>query len=296
MVAAKPPQPRKEKVENSGSFSNRTKNSYSAEALIGHQIQIGDQNHKSRNQSYSASNKTLSVPPPFLHDNIIPYFPSMDLPSQDNTYMQQNQNYHNFSNNAYSTNSFIPSTTTYNFMHDISAPHDLTDNLFSSKNCHSNSKNLNNKITKNSEQHCPPPSKKSKRKHSNDLPGFIDFPFLSMPGTINSPILPDDFHTHTSFLQPPTPQLYPCKNPFTKPNDLASASLLPLPPVGTSRTNIHNPPEISPSLNNAGTSFANFNLCTIIPEINAKVAVPEPYGDLARVKEQSRNYSSVAQV
>jgi hypothetical protein len=263
---------------------NVAKNSYSAEALIGHQMQ-SDVNQKNRQQNYSGGNKPMSVSS-FLHDNIIPYFPTVDL-QQDNNYIQQNQNYqsappfgHNFpntfQNNTYTANTFIPTTaitSSYNFMHEVAPPsHDYTDNLnlFPQVN---KDKNCNKNQNRNArEQQCSVTPKKSKRKHSNEtnLPGFVDFPFLSMPGSINSPILPDDFHTHTGFLQPPTPQLYPCKNPFTKSNDLATGSLLPLPPVPVSRSNIQHP-EISPSINSAGTSLTNFNLCTIFPEMNNKV-------------------------
>ncbi|XP_044272170.1 probable serine/threonine-protein kinase nek3 [Tribolium madens] len=258
------------------------KNSYSAEALIGHQMQ-GDGGHKNR-QNYN--NKAISVSS-FLHDNIIPYFPTVDLP-QDNSYMQQNQNYQSTS---FTHNSFIPSTTTYNFMHDVPT-HDYSENLAlfppvtKDKNCKIVNRNVR-------EQQCPTTPKKSKRKHSNEgnLPGFVDFPFLSMPGSINSPILPDDFHTHSGFLQPPTPQLYPCKNPFTKSNDLGSSALLPLPPVPGTRSNIQHP-EISPSINSAGTSLTNFNLCTIFPEMNNKSALPDPYAG----KDHTRSYSSSVQV
>ncbi|XP_064211311.1 mucin-2 [Tribolium castaneum] len=264
---------------------NVAKNSYSAEALIGPQMQA-DGGHKNRNY---AGNKAISVSS-FLHDNIIPYFPTVDLP-QDNTYMQQNQNYQtsSFSHSSYTSNSFIPSTTTYNFMHDV---HDYSENLAlfppvtKDKSCKIVNRNVR-------EQQCAVAPKKSKRKHSNEtnLPGFVDFPFLSMPGSINSPILPDDFHTHSGFLQPPTPQLYPCKNPFTKSNDLGSGALLPLPPVPVTRSNIQHP-EISPSINSAGTSLTNFNLCTIFPEMNNKSSLPDPYS----VKDQTRSYSSSVQV
>ncbi|RZB40490.1 proteoglycan 4-like, partial [Asbolus verrucosus] len=269
--------------------SKNTPSSYSAEALIGHQMQSSEV-QKNRQQNYAGGNKPISVTS-FLHDNIIPYFPAVDLP-QDNSYMQQNQNYqsasfgHNFSssfqNNSYAPNTFIPTATTitssYNFIPDMGAPaHDYSDNLNlfppTNKDKSCNNKNLNRNV-REQQNACPSTPKKSKRKHSNEanLPNFVDFPFLSMPGSINSPILPDDFHTHTGFLQPPTPQLYPCKNPFTKQNDLAAGSLLPLPPVPVSRSNIQHP-EISPSINSAGTSLTNFNLSTIFPEINNKVIV-----------------------
>ncbi|KAJ3642870.1 hypothetical protein Zmor_025619 [Zophobas morio] len=276
------------------SQKNRTvsKNSYSAEALIGHQMQ----NDTTQKKQQNYNNKTISVSS-FLHDNIIPYFP-VDLP-QDNTYIQQNQNYqtssfsHNFQstfqNNTYTANSFIPTTTitsTYNFMHEVTHDYsDLFPPMSKDKNC---SKNMNRNVR---EQQCPTtPKKSSKRKHSNELPGF-DFGFLSMPGSINSPILPDDFHTHTGFLQPPTPQLYPCKNPFTKPNDLAS--LVPLPPVPGTRSSIQHP-EISP-INSAGTSLTNFNLSTIFPEINNKGGLSDPYSE-NRVKDNPRSYTTSVQV
>ncbi|XP_018320327.1 putative uncharacterized protein DDB_G0282133 isoform X2 [Agrilus planipennis] len=114
-------------------------------------------------------------------------------------------------------------------------------------------------------------SLKMKQSTENSLPGIVDFSFLSMPGTISSPMLPDDFHVHTNFLPPPpTPgQLYPCKNPpYSKQGtELSSTSMITLPPLTASRSQVQNI-ETPPNINNIGTSLTNFNLSTIFPEIN----------------------------
>lgn len=290
--------------------------SYSAEALISHQptdslVQKQRQNNV---QNYTTSSTSKTLPVPFLTENIIPYFPSVDL-QQDNSFAQQNQNYHqnstfpphNFQSNAYSTNSLIANaptiTTNYlpstNFMPELGTTHEynpmISDNLnlFSHasskstetrpyvKNSASSVKPSQNVVNRSEERKntstasCSIGSgnyaKKTKKKQTNEgnnVPGFVDFSFLSMPAAINSPILPDDFHTN--FLPPPTSQLYPCKNTLYPPKqnvDLNSSTLLPLPPVPVSRGNIQHP-EISPSMSSVGTSLTNFNLSTIFPEIN----------------------------
>lgn len=280
--------------------------SYSAEALIGHQPLSDDVGAKQRNNNsvqcgYSA---TSSLPVSFLTDNIIPYFPPVEL-QQDTTFVQnqncQNNSFsHNFSStsiqsNTYSSASLIASTpsitTNYlpasNFMSEIGT-HDYNPiisenlNLFphGSKTCMKSSNSVQKQVNRQEERKLSAAgssacsannfSKKTKKKHTNEnnVPGFVDFSFLSMPAAINSPILPDDFHAN--LLAPPTPQLYSCKNPlYPKQNaELnAGSSLLPLPPVPVSRSNIQHP-EISPSVNNVGTSLTNFNLSTIFPEIN----------------------------
>lgn len=287
--------------------------SYSAEALIGHQPLSDDVGIKQRNNSvqgqcgYSTSN---SLPVSFLTDNIIPYFPPVELPQDTNFIQNQNcQNNtfnHNFpsasiQSNTYSSASLISTastiTTNYlsttNFMSEIGT-HDynpiISDNLNlfphstnSNKTCMKNSNTVHKQVNRQDERKATVGaacsgnnySKKTKKKTTNDnnVPGFVDFSFLSMPAAINSPILPDDFHAN--LLPPPTPQLYPCKNPLypSKQNtDLnAGSALLPIPPVPVTRGNIQHP-EISPSVNNVGTSLTNFNLSTIFPEIN-KVSV-----------------------
>lgn len=301
--------------------SKHPSSSYSAEALISHQPMMENTMHKQRNNSNQQQNypsTTKSLPVPFLADNLLPYFPSMDL-QQESSFPQQNQNYQNtgfppnfstsIQSNTYSTNSLIGNipaiTTNYlpvtNFMPDLGTTHDYNPvisenlNLFSHTSRASDVKAYNKNPAgksatlpfgnrtedkKNSASiattsaSCSISSanaflKKAKKKTTSDnsVPGFVDFSFLSMPGAINSPILPDDFHTN--FLPPHTPQLYPCKNPLypKQNNDLNSSSLLPLPPVPVSRSNIQHP-EISPSVNSMGTSLTNFNLSTIFPEIN----------------------------
>lgn len=283
-----------------------TSSSYSAEALIGHN------NHNiqaDKKQNYNA-NKTLPVPS-FLTDNILPYFTPVEF-TQDNNYMQQNQNYtsntfsHSFStfqNNTYTANSFMPSASTIsssyiptnNFVHDTT--HDFISDNFNlfTKEKHTG-KNTNRQTTGNNREDknnhnsgCSNNYKKSKKKANNDgsLPGF-DIQFLSMPGNRNSPILPDDFHTHTSFLPPATS--YKNMTPlYNKNPDITSSTLLPLVPGSRSG----NQPEISPSTNvAAGTSLTNFNLSTIFPEIN-KGTIPDLYRD-SRSKDQSssRNYNT----
>ncbi|GJQ87563.1 hypothetical protein Trydic_g4830 [Trypoxylus dichotomus] len=287
--------------------------SYSAEALIGHQNQT-DVNRTRNTQNYSMVNKALPVP--FLTDNIIPYFP-MDIP-QDNTLVQQNQNYqsntftHNFPStiqgSVYSNSTFVPNptpiTTSYlsstNFIPDIGGNSDyvpiLSENTFT---------HVKDKISKNKSVPIEKPndkrnmtqsnnncsvnslstSKKSKKKQHNEPPNLsnLDFSFLSMPAAINSPILPDDFQAHTSFLPPPTPtQLYPCKNPLYGKQDLPANSLLTLPTA--SRSGVAHP-EISPSLNNVGTTLTNFNLSTIFPEINKGSASMSIYPENGKTKD-----------
>lgn len=302
--------------------SKNPPSSYSAEALISHQPNTNDglvqkrHNSQQNAQNYAASTSKALPTVPFLTENIIPYFPSVDLQQENSFGHQQNQNYHqntsfgphNFhQSNAYSTNSLIANaptiTTNYlpttNFMPDLGTTHEYNSmisdnlNLFSHasskatdsrtymKNSGGAKPNLNannrteerkNVLGNTCNANFSKKTKKKQANESNNLPGFVDFSFLSMPAAVNSPILPDDFHTN--FLPPPpTPQLYSCKNslyPKThqNPPDLNSTSgLLPLPPVPVSRSNIQHP-EISPSMNNAGTSLTNFNLSAIFPEIN----------------------------
>ncbi|XP_060527682.1 uncharacterized protein LOC132702861 [Cylas formicarius] len=301
-------------VKNAGSFNiidpydqkhqsksivKNVSSSYSAEALIGHQAQS---NHKT-----SVSN--------FLPENIISYIPSMDSQaSQASCYIQQNQNYqttsfpHNlppsFQNNSFTTKSFIPSvstlTTTYlpttGFPHDGNVQEFYTDsfNVFQNNGaCKDKSyKECGKQTTKVDKILNAGNCKKATRKknpNDNILPAF-DIPFLSMPGSINSPILPDDFH-HTTFL-PPTP--YPCKNPlYPKQNtDLSGGALLPsFPPVTGTKSGLQHP-DVSPSVNSGGTSLTNFNLSTIFPEIT-KGPLPNVYPD-HRGKEQSRNFATTS--
>lgn len=296
---------------------NQVKNpssSYSAEALIGHQSLSEEVGGKQRNTVQEQCSYTVAstLPVPFLTENLISYFPSVEY--QQETTFGQNQNCqnnsftHNMSTasvqtNTYSSGSLIVSApaiatnylSTGNFMADISS-HDFnpvpSENLnpFSHSSAgrsdgkvyvkHAVQKHLNRqeerKVAPAASTNCSGSNiaKKPKKKHSNEnAPGFVDFSFLSTPGAINSPFLPDDFHTS---LLPSTPQLYSCKNPlYPKQNtELNPSALLPLPPVPVSRSNIQHP-EISPSVNNGG-SLTNFNLSAIFPEIN-KVSVFESW-------------------
>lgn len=287
--------------------------SYSAEALIGHQDQsdsiLPKQRYRQQQPNYASVNKTIPIPS-FLSDNIVPYFPPVELP-QDNNFMQTNPNYqssslsHSFptsvqNNPAYPPGTFISTgsaTITSSYLqtsglipefatHDYSAtvPDNsvITDKVPDTKHCNKQGSNNSSSRTEDrsniSQQinaDCSANSsnfmkKSSKHKHSseNNLPGIVDFGFLSMPNTINSPILPDDFHAHSNFLPPPTPsQLYSCKNSLysKQPTDLNSGSLLPLPPVPVSRgTSQH----FDGSTSNASSSLTSFNLSAIFPEIN----------------------------
>lgn len=290
---------------------NKSASSYSAEALIGNQniTDVTKTRHQPHN-NFPITTKSLNVPP-FLTDNILPYFPPVDLPTQENNFIQQNSTYqtntftHNFSTTStYSSSTLMqtPITNSYlsssNFMPEITS-HDynpmITENvnIFSHSNMKSNEKsyknvsstkqisqtanrsddkrNLSHNISNNynsNNNNSTSFAKKTKRKMSNEnnLPGFVDFGFLSMQNAISSPILPDDFHSHSNFLPPPTQtQLYPCKNTlYTKQNDGISSSLLPLPPVTRNNMQI----DIAPTMNNVGTSLTNFNLSTIFPEMN----------------------------
>ncbi|KAF5298912.1 hypothetical protein FQR65_LT09565 [Abscondita terminalis] len=290
--------------------------SYSAEALIGHQETSDNSIPKTRyrQQSYPTSNKALPIPT-FLSDNIVPYFPPVEI-SQDNNFMQGNSNYQGFNtsvqNNSYSTagptitSNYLQSTSLIpefqNYAAIIPEP-DKIDNKHCSRNDSTKQITTGNENEERSNMHqvhadCSGSTnnfaKKSKHKQTNEtnLPGIVDFGFLSMPNAINSPILPDDFHTHSNFLPPPTPsQLYPCKNPlYTK----QSSDLLSLPPVPVSRSVPQNFDGTSSTVTgNAGSSLTSFNLSAIFPEINkGSVPLPGLYPDPSRNKNYNfqRNY------
>ncbi|KAF2895423.1 hypothetical protein ILUMI_10751 [Ignelater luminosus] len=324
--------------------------SYSAEALIGHQDQTDNilpkQRYRQQQPNYASVNKTIPIPS-FLSDNIVPYFPPVELP-QDNNFMQTNPNYqssslsHSFptsvqNNPAYppgtfmstgsatitssylQTSGLIPEFATHDYSATVPDNSVITDKVPDTKHCNrpdgikQGSNNSNNRtedrsnVSQQINADCSANSsnfmkKSSKHKHSseNNLPGIVDFGFLSMPNTINSPILPDDFHAHSNFLPPPTPsQLYSCKNPLysKQPTDLNSGSLLPLPPVPVSRGASQH---FDGSTSNASSSLTSFNLSAIFPEIN-KGAVPLSglYSEPSRNKNYNfqRNYlSSTVQV
>ncbi|KAJ8920342.1 hypothetical protein NQ315_012004 [Exocentrus adspersus] len=297
-------------VNNYNPFSNidtftksshkNASSSYSAEALIGNQVP-DDLNKRYQ----SSSNKALGASS-FLAENIISCFPPVDLPQEN--FIPQNQNYQTnnfthtcFQNNTYSSNSFIytapsylgtnnfdPSSYDYlpdggiNPMPNLSAKDDK--HYSSAKNCN---KQVNKEEKSNHHSNCHNNNantnnmKKAKRKLASETnTALFDFPFLPIPGTNNSPILPDDFHSHTNFLAPTTP--FSCKNSLypKQGNDISATALLPLPPV--CRGNIQHS-EISPSINTVGTSLTNFNLSTIFPEIN-KGPVSDMYQD-TRIKD-----------
>ncbi|KAK4876475.1 hypothetical protein RN001_012897 [Aquatica leii] len=291
--------------------------SYSAEALIGHQETSDNSIPKQRyrqQSSYATTNKALPIPT-FLSDNIVPYFPPVEI-SQDNNFMQTNSNYQSFNasvqNNSYSSTGptitsnylqptgLIPEFQNYSSM---ITEADKVDN----KHCNrtdsiKQTAGVNESEERSNMHHvhgdCSGPTnnfiKKSKHKQPNEsnLPGIVDFGFLSMPNAINSPILPDDFHTHSNFLPPPTPsQLYPCKNPLYAKQ---SSELLSLPPVPVARSSSQNFDGPSSSVTgNAGSSLTSFNLSAIFPEINkGSVPLPGLYPDPSRNKNYNfqRNY------
>ncbi|KAF5271860.1 hypothetical protein FQA39_LY08000 [Lamprigera yunnana] len=298
--------------------------SYSAEALIGHQENSDNSVAKQRyrqQSNYTSTNKTLPIPT-FLSDNIVPYFPPVEI-SQDNNFMQTNSNYQSFGtsvqNNSYSTSgptitsnylqpsSLIPEYQNYSSI--IPEPEKID-----SKHCNrteaikqtgngpeaeerANMLQIHSDCSATTNNF----SKKSKNKQSNEsnLPGIVDFGFLSMPNAINSPILPDDFHTHSNFLPPPTPsQLYPCKNPLYAKQ---TSELLPLPPPVPVTRNATQNFEATPAAvtSNAG-SLTSFNLSAIFPEINkGSMPLAGLYADPSRNKNYNfqRNYiGSSAQV
>ena len=275
---------------------NKNLTSYSAEALIGTQNNV-DSPVKHKDQNYIV-NKSLP-PVSFLPDNIMPYFPSVEV-SQDPGYIQQNQNFqagsfnHNFAatfqGNSYPNNTFAPNAPTItsnylatNFLPDIGT-HDYNpiipeNSLHVVGGHHQGEKHFNSnqdkllhgeRVEEKRDHRVSNFTKKSsKRKHHNDpVPSYVDFGFLSMPGSVNSPVLSEDFHhPHSNFLPAPAPaQMYPCKNSLysKQPSDLGTNVLLPFSTVKASVQN----PEVSPSLNNVGNTLTNFNLSTIFPEIN----------------------------
>lgn len=279
--------------------SKTVPSSYSAEALIGNQLAADSSAKK------NISNHNKSIVPNFLGDNIVSYFPAVEA-SQENGYMQANQtfqansfsqNFTTFQNNTYSSNNFIPSactlTSTYipnnNFMHNSNAQDFFGDNtnifqngsnlqIKDKNNCMKTYYRQPDKNDRNPNYNC----KKAKKRNANEstLPSF-DIPFLSMPGTINSPILPDDFHT--TYLPPTT--LYSCKNPLypkSNPEVTPNTFIPPLPAITGSKPGMQHS-EMSLSVNSVGTSLTNFNLSTIFPEIN-KMPLHDNFSD-SRTKE-----------
>ncbi|XP_023018618.2 uncharacterized protein [Leptinotarsa decemlineata] len=256
--------------------------SYSAEALIGNQVPEVPKKYSSGTIKPVGSSN-------FLTENIINYFPAVD-----DGYLSQNQNMlHSFQNNTYNTNTFVYAAPT------ISSTH-VTSNFDSigHEYAHDNFLHVPNTVVKDSKI-CPNKNyrqstkdeknvtytnnvKKSRKKQTDETNnGGFDYPLLSMHGSTNSPILPDDFHSHSNFLPPTTP--YTSKNSFyqRQGNEFNSAAVLPL--TGLHRNNMqHSEP---PSMNVAGTSLTNFNLSTIFPEIN-KGTISNMYSD-NRSKEHS---------
>ncbi|XP_066157090.1 mucin-3A-like [Euwallacea fornicatus] len=298
-------------VKQPSRTNNNSKNirsSYSAEALIG--IQEPSQRNAT---CQSSTNKTIV--PNFLNENM--YFPSLEV-SQDNnssymhssgqTYHQSNtssftQNFtttfHNnasYSNNFVSTitssyvasNTFMSTSNTQDFLGDATNlfQSNVTPMASSKEKCHF-SKNYYRQVEVKDDKNQSYSCKKVKKRTLNDnvLPNF-DLPFLSMPGAINSPVLPDDFHT--TYLPPTT--IYSCKNPlYSKPNteSIPNTLMPPLAPAITGRATVQHP-QMSPSVNSAGTTLANFNLSTIFPEINKGLG-QEPF-----IENRSKDFAPSA--
>ncbi|CAG9819312.1 unnamed protein product [Phaedon cochleariae] len=261
----------------SGNHGKNTSSSYSAEALIGNQITDTSKKYPSNSSKPMGSTS-------FLTENIITYFPAIE-----ENYLNQNQNFQNnlythnsfqtTNNSAVSTNSFIYTTPT------------ITSSYLSSNfeaPCYYK-QSTSSKDDKNSSYNSF--AKKAKKKLGNESinSGFanFEFPLLPMPGSTNSPILPDDFHTPASFLPPTAP--YPAKTSMYQKqgNDFTPNGLLPLPGLPRNNTQL---PDVSPSLNSVGTSLTNFNLSTIFPEIN-KRGVSNVYQD-----NRSKEHSSTLQM
>ncbi|CAG9768002.1 unnamed protein product [Ceutorhynchus assimilis] len=261
--------------ENNKRTNKNIPSSYSAEALIGN-----NQNPNNEKRSnFCHQNKSLV--PGFFNDNIVPYFPPVDT-QQDNSYMQSYQP--TYQNNSYSANNF--SASSYNFM--------PNNQEFIGENMFQNGNNKCNFTQKNIDKTQSYSCKKAKKRPLNDnvLPSF-DIHFLSMPGAINSPILPDDFHT--TYLPPTT--LYSCKNPLypkkTNTEGLSGSLIPPLPAISNKPVI---GPQMSPLINSAGTSLTNFNLSTIFPEINKESNQFFPLKNgvsSEKIEKTQNNYSSI---
>ncbi|XP_050310129.1 uncharacterized protein LOC126746072 [Anthonomus grandis grandis] len=146
----------------------------------------------------------------FQNNNMMPYYPPPPPPP----HIEEGTNY-------FQTSNFMPNSTSYI---------QQTNNLYPDPVLSTNSDNL---------LFQKPAKKMKKLRDPAMLPSF-DLHFLSTPAAVNSPILPDDFHT--GYLPPTT--LYSCKNPLYPKREEATGG-----PTG-------------------GTSLTNFNLSTIFPEIN----------------------------
>lgn len=267
--------------KNRPSAKNISSN-YSAEALIGNQCTQEEKKFIQTNNKMCTS---------FSGENVT-YFTA----PEDN-YINQNHAYpHNsFQNNGCCSNSFVYSTpsitSSYLTNNYENAPDYSTESNMNycgtkdNTNCGSKNYRTTNKDDKNINYSHLKKNKKVNQCNNTSL-GNFEFPVLPIQDSTNSPILPDDFQSHATFLPPTTP--YNCKNLLYQKqgNEYNSTAILPLP--GISRNNTQHP-EVSPSLNPVGTSLTNFNLSTIFPEIN-KGTIPNVHSSNNSKTKNSSNY------
>ncbi|KAG5890127.1 hypothetical protein JTB14_027794 [Gonioctena quinquepunctata] len=260
--------------------STKASSSYSAEALIGNQVPETSKKYSSNSIKQVGSSN-------FLTENIINYFP----PVEDNYVTQNPSNiHHSFQNNAYNVNTFVyttPVVSTTQVSSNFEMGHEYAQDHFGAlgnaalKDKTKNYRPSNNKDDKNVNYADNMKRPRKKQTYESNNINF-EYPLLSMPGSTNSPILPDDFHSHTNFLPPTTP--YSSKNSLyqRQGNEFNANPLLSL--TGLPRNNSQHP-DTSSLMNPVGTSLTNFNLSTIFPEIN-KGATSNIYPD-NRNKEHS---------
>ncbi|XP_046476562.1 serine-rich adhesin for platelets isoform X1 [Neodiprion pinetum] len=272
--------------QNDAHWRNRNcKSNYTAEALIGTNTNVPDDNQQDKHASIKftpnyAQNKFSGALPT---DTMMPinYFSNAD---DGSNYGQTNQNFNSY---AYSSNANIYPTT--NFITSISNTpssymmplHENSDylepNSFLLPNA-SASNTLKSQHYISKHQNCDKRSystpKRSKRKP--EIAQNIEFP---MPG-INSPL--EDYHpsflSHANLYQNPTQaNIYPkAVNtnlpglPMPGNQNAIGSGELPM-NSNTARGTTSNSPMVM--AHPSGTSLTNFNLSTIFPEINDKVQV-----------------------
>ncbi|XP_012251814.2 uncharacterized protein LOC105683643 isoform X1 [Athalia rosae] len=275
--------------QNDTHWRNRNcKSNYTAEALIGTNTNVQDDNQQDKHASikFTSNYAQNKFPGTLSTETMMPinYFPNTD---DGNNYGQANQNFNSYSYssnaNIYPTTNFITSisNTPTNYMMPLHENSDyLETNSFLLPNA-SSANPIKSQHYTGKHQNCDkrPYSTPKRSKRKPDMTQNIEFPISG----INSPL--EDYHSsflsHANLYQNPSQaNIYPkAVNtnlpglPMTGNQNTVGPTGLPMNsniPRGTSSG--------SPMVmtHPSGTSLTNFNLSTIFPEINDKVVGYKP--------------------
>lgn len=283
--------------DNSHWRNRNCKSNYTAEALIGTNTNVQDDNQQEKHASIKftanyGQNKfpgALAAPTEAMMP--INYFPNADDGSNYGQATNQNFNSYPYSSNAniYPTTSFMTSmsNTPTSYMMPLHENSDyLEANSFLLPNAASTNPIKTQHYTgkhQNCEKRSYSTAKRSKRKPA-DMAQNIEFPIAG----INSPL--EDYHpsflSHTNLYQNHTQStIYPktVNTPMAGNQNTVGSAGLPMNsniPRGTSS----NSPMVM--AHPSGTSLTNFNLSTIFPEINDKAGLLFVFENLCATRSQ----------